>query len=407
MTDKFSKQIKQKMEGFEKPAPELSWSEIDSLLDKRAATSRPSTTHLWTKRIVAAAAVALIAISGGKFLFDKTIQETSHDEAVPLTTSVRLSSPTLQTTQTHKPIKTPQAVKTPQVIQAKHEDHIAIATKVETVENKQEETQLVDKPQEKETIARKNNSNSKNYDLFAQTANLTDNKKKKTRSQGFQADIHAQGLLAYADKANKGMTVMHNYAMSSAPVYDNGEPQIEGAVYPLFLQKATPDVEYNHDMPIRLGVNFRCNISPRWSITTGVNYSYLHSTYTVEGQAETLGDQKLHYIGIPLTANYTVWQSNHLSLYVSAGVTAEKLLKGKRSLSITGNDNDDNSVTEKRLQWSTQAAAGVEYNITPYVGLYLEPGVTHHFDNHSSVENIYKDKPWNFSLNFGFRINLK
>ena len=160
MTDKFSKQIKQKMEGFEKPAPELSWSEIDSLLDKRAAISRPSTTHLWTKRIVAAAAVALIAISGGKFLFDKTIQETSHDEAVPLTTSVRLSSPTLQTTQIHKPIKTPQAVKTPQVIQAKHEDHIAIATKVETVENKQEETHLVDKPQEKKTIARKNNSNS-------------------------------------------------------------------------------------------------------------------------------------------------------------------------------------------------------------------------------------------------------
>ena len=54
-----------------------------------------------------------------------------------------------------------------------------------------------------------------------------------------------------------------------------------------------------------------------------------------------------------------------------------------------------------------QGAAGVEYNITPSVGLYLEPGVTHHFDNHSSVENIYKDKPWNFSLNFGFRINLK
>ena len=40
MTDKFSKQIKQKMEGFEKPALELSWSEIDSLLDKRAAISR-------------------------------------------------------------------------------------------------------------------------------------------------------------------------------------------------------------------------------------------------------------------------------------------------------------------------------------------------------------------------------
>ena len=62
------------------------------------------------------------------------------------------------------------------------------------------------------------------------------------------------------------------------------------------------------------------------------------------------------------------------------------------------------------LTFNAGSLAGVdtiEYNITPYVGLYLEPGVTHHFDNHSSVENIYKDKPWNFSLNFGFRINLK
>ena len=66
-----------------------------------------------------------------------------------------------------------------------------------------------------------------------------------------------------------------------------------------------------------------------------------------------------------------------------------------------------NELWKKRLQWSAQAAAGVEYDITPSLGLYLEPGVTHHFDNHSSVENIYKDKPWNFSLNFGFRINLK
>ncbi|MDD6112118.1 MAG: RNA polymerase, partial [Prevotellaceae bacterium] len=48
-----------------------------------------------------------------------------------------------------------------------------------------------------------------------------------------------------------------------------------------------------------------------------------------------------------------------------------------------------------------------EYNLTPTLGIYLEPGVSHHFNNHSDIQNIYKDKPWNFNLNFGFRLNIK
>lgn len=413
MTDKFTRQIKQKMEGFEKPAPQLSWSELDSLLDKRATMSKPVTAHLWTKRFVAAAAVALIFITGGKLLFDKTIKDTQNEIAAPITASVRQTQPVetkevaLQNHETRKTIPSPQTPQTHASLQPMPKDDIALAAIEETVENKQEETQPVRQQQEKKsTTASTQKSDRKYYDLFAQ-AETKRGHWTKTRSQGLQADIHAQGLLAYADKANNGMTVMQNYAMSSAPVYDNGEPQIQGMYYPLFLQKTTPEVDYNHDMPIRLGVSFRYNLSPRWSITTGLSYSYLHSTYKVGGQTETPGEQKLHYIGIPLTANYTVWQNNNLSLYVSAGATAEKLVKGKRSISLTGDDKDDNSVSDKRLQWSAQAAAGVEYDITPSLGLYLEPGVTHHFDNHSSVENIYKDKPWNFSLNFGFRINLK
>ena len=75
---------------------------------------------------------------------------------------------------------------------------------------------------------------------------------------------------------------------------------------------------------------------------------------------------------------------------------------------ILPSGNEENStLSEKRMQWSMQGAAGMEYDITPSLGIYIEPGVSHHFDNHSDIQNIYKDKPWNFSLNLGFRLNLK
>ena len=33
--------------------------------------------------------------------------------------------------------------------------------------------------------------------------------------------------------------------------------------------------------------------------------------------------------------------------------------------------------------------------------------MTHFFDNHSSVVNVYKDRPTSFSLNIGLRFNIK
>ena len=59
------------------------------------------------------------------------------------------------------------------------------------------------------------------------------------------------------------------------------------------------------------------------------------------------------------------------------------------------------------MQWSVNAAAGAEYNFTPNVGFYVEPGVDHHFNNGSDVENYYKHKPTSFSLNLGLRVNIK
>lgn len=63
-------------------------------------------------------------------------------------------------------------------------------------------------------------------------------------------------------------------------------------------------------------------------------------------------------------------------------------------------------VKEGRPQFSLKAAAGIEYDFTKQVGVYAEPGLGYYIDNGSGVMNFYKDKPLNFSINVGMRINF-
>ena len=67
----------------------------------------------------------------------------------------------------------------------------------------------------------------------------------------------------------------------------------------------------------------------------------------------------------------------------------------------------DGDLRDRRPQWSVDASAGVQYNFSDSFGLYAEPGVGYYFDNGSNVKTIYKEKPFNFNLNVGFRLTVR
>ena len=74
MNAQWRQQLKDKMEGYQRPAPEVMWSEIDKVLDAR----RTHRTWLW--RIAAAIAVVLTITGAGYWM---TRQEPT--EQLPLT----------------------------------------------------------------------------------------------------------------------------------------------------------------------------------------------------------------------------------------------------------------------------------------------------------------------------------
>lgn len=169
--------------------------------------------------------------------------------------------------------------------------------------------------------------------------------------------------------------------------------------------------ETKHHQPIKLGVSINYKFNDRWGLQTGFTYSYLSSDFTINSRGEkNIKEQKLHYVGLPLSASYSIWHNNAINIYATAGGEAEKIVNGKAKTTYDANGTETYSTTENiksnRLLFSTNAAAGIEYKADKSLSLYAEPGISYHFKNGSDITNIYTENPFNFNLNIGIRINI-
>jgi chemotaxis protein histidine kinase CheA len=168
----------------------------------------------------------------------------------------------------------------------------------------------------------------------------------------------------------------------------------------------------NHKRPIRMGIVVNYPISKVFGIESGVYYSILNSTFTTTSSGtETEDSQKLHYIGIPLNVTANILNKKYIRLYAMAGGMGEKCVSGKVTTTVYEDGVGKLRTTKKDLdvdglEWSVNAAGGIQFNFTDYLGIYAEPGVSYHFDNNSNVNTIYTDRQFDFMLNFGIRFSL-
>lgn len=170
-------------------------------------------------------------------------------------------------------------------------------------------------------------------------------------------------------------------------IFQNGLP---------FLQNRTPRiVSIDHKQPISAGFSIRKNLPKGFSLETGLVYTFLASDILYEGAVQETR-QKLHYLGIPLRANWNFIDKDKFTFYVSAGGTVEKCIYGKMG-------SEDLSVDP--VQLSVLAAIGAQYNIGKHFGIYLEPGISYFFDDGSDIRTIRTDNPCNFTLQAGLRLS--
>lgn len=175
-------------------------------------------------------------------------------------------------------------------------------------------------------------------------------------------------------------------------------------------KEVTTGTDYRQ--PVNVGVMVNCYLSERWSIGTGLEWSWLHSSFREGSQTYYVSRvNDMHYLGIPLKLNCDLWKRNGFKVYAAAGGMVQKCFSGKQLEEYIYNSATGKSemkeFCERQMQWSVCAEAGIEYDFSPFAGVYFEPGATWHFDNGSSVDNIYKSRPLNFSLSVGIRFNFQ
>lgn len=178
-----------------------------------------------------------------------------------------------------------------------------------------------------------------------------------------------------------------------------------------FYSESEQEIDYK--VPVQVGLGIGIPLSQRWSLHTGLSYTYL-GTDIKKGNSRdyTLTRQKLHYVGIPVQISFEFLDTRPVTLYASAGGMIEKCVKGESSATYHRTDGytssgcTDDRIGRKLWQFSLNAAAGVQFNIVRSVGIYCEPGLTYYIPDGSDLPTIRDAHPWNFSLQTGIRFTL-
>lgn len=418
--DKWINRIQQKMEHYEADVPEGLYDDIVAEMQRRglkplAATSRKApVVPLWTQRIAALAAVAA-AVVVAVFVLTPSAPEMAPTASLPTTHAVQPSA-VATATDAHtagEPSSLVSAVRRwkatlspTSVREMMLADNTTPAATIPlyNIEPEPECEVMEQRPTDADRqTATKPAATSKPVSPSGSTVRKTE---RRVIHYPSTHRSHPMSIGAYVRGAQSGNSVIPSELpagsgfLADNDVYGSGD-MIHPSRVPM-LPMGRSGGRTHHKLPVKGGLSLRYSLDDRWSVQTGVNYSY-HSS-EIEMGGEDI-DQQLHFIGVPVAVGYNVWGNRHINVYLTAGGEVEKLVKGRRTVSYTGQQRNED-VKMSRPQLSVQLSAGAEYRATRAVSLYIEPGVSYHFDNGSGVSTIYSDKPFEFGLSMGVRVDI-
>ena len=277
-------------------------------------------------------------------------------------------------------------------------------------------------------------NNSKETNTTADKENLPKRENESKKANNYHHNSNYGSLVAYNSDARRHASsstsprwIVSTSAMGSvgasrtitsigAPAVATGPDDSDWEDTPMlginiFNQGKEVKTEYKHRLPVRIGVKVAYTLNEHWIIESGLTYTRLSSDMK-DGTKENYftGEQRLNYVGIPVNMKYNAWSYKRFNLYGSAGVLAEKCVSGNVTKEYVINNatkkKETVNIDSKPLQMSVNVAFGVQFDVLDNVGIYAEPGVSYHLDDHSSLQTIYKEKPLNFNLNVGVRCTI-
>ena len=426
----WTKRLRDRLADHEEPAPVDLWADIEARLKEEGIvkTSEPETPKrparlvpLWGKRIAVAAAFIGVLTCNGYLMWELGQEEKARRSEL---TAMETSNSPKESAKSEQDTK--DVASEEDVISQEHQGEYfmthAVAGSTQPIAMHQEMTPETDAiqsfgepevlPTEEKTpvssekpvqeapskILPSEEEQLRQLDLKIAEATKEATKKQKRGRIGFS--LYAQGGSGNEMNANGVMMspqLAESYNYQDQLVTRHQTRSSGEIIYLVDYQE-----QQKHYQPISFGLTTNIPISSRFSLTTGLVYTRLRSDFvSIMAKIPLTKEQTLHYLGIPLTAQYLLWQWKGLKVYASAGGQADYNVKAHME-----QQGVDYPAFRDRWQFSIQGAVGIEYDVIPQLGLYVEPGVKRYFNNGSRVDTYFKDRPTSFNLQIGLRLNL-
>lgn len=379
--EEWIKQLHDKLADHEVAAPEGLWADIEAALPKSVA---PQKARFMTLRRWAVAASMLALLATGMYWWWP--QEEISQQVLPQTAKTETPQPV---TPTEAVTEETTRVEIAEQKTAKPTERSETAL---TTEERTAPTVTEDEPQPTEETpttqpAAESTPQSVVRQLDEQIARLSPMKRRRSASislyamNGFGTQTGSNGVIMSPQLAGKFL----NATRAKDVIYLAGYEERQ-----------------KHYQPISFGLTVAYPLTDRLSLSSGIVFTRLRSDFTyIMPSQQIQKEQTLYYLGIPLNLNYRLWTYKGLKVYASAGGQTDWNVWTKLQTNGVTLEMD-----KDRMQWSVGGALGIQYDVIPQLGFYAEPGLKYYFDNGSKVQNFFKDKPLNFNLQLGLRLNL-
>ncbi len=433
MKDKWINDIRSRMDNYSEPLPVGLWEKIESEI----STPAPKVIPMWRKwTSVAAAAALVLAISSVSVWYwssdselkevnsaltdnNEIRQEYKSDNGIHEVQTVESSDKQLQAEAVNYSPKTIVSLVSGDNTDSLNVARIALSENIQTVDTESTDSELkkeVDTEDEASIKGNRMKRMREDRETVRRNASyLAMSDSKRSKGSGVQLGVMTGNIPYSSSNSFSGMSRLAIPTKSVSQVNDVvvGEVSDATASYSQMLfnnmgRQTYTDIK--HHMPVTVGASVKWNLNEHWALESGLNYTYLYSELRSGAKSYIEDKQKLHYVGIPLKVQHSVWSNSIFSFYASAGGMMEKCVSGSVETVCVDDNNRKSFGNEKLdvkpLQFSVLASVGLQANFNKLLSLYLEPGMIYYFDDNTDIITIRKDKPFNFNLQLGLRFNL-
>ena len=422
--DDWINDIQRRMADHQEPVKDNLWAGIEQVLDQQKIVGKPAVVMRW-QRYVAAAAIVLALMGGaGYVLFNhqeqmgKEVARTeTEQQPAGLQPSTQQMEPMVLAEQTGESVAS-HVKKALTAVQRGTDSNQPLMAMVQEKDAESPDRPLDLMNKDMEQGGQPEESSAESTGKVAEQPQPSAAQKNEG-GRSSQTFLPAERQRIHASRHGAKVT-MNLYAANSVGTYSgrNGLATPVDMVANYYLAKAAPELffaeaasptalqsheETDYHQPVSFGLTVGYALNQRWTLTSGLVYTKLSSDFIqVFDDSRLTRRQTLHYVGVPLNVNFMVWGNKKLKTYVTAGGQVDFNVDAK-----TVKEGIKHDMPKDKLQLSTQAALGLQYDFTPHLGAYFEPGVKYYIDNKSETQNFFKDKPLNVHLQVGLRWNIQ